>query len=107
MKIALEKIDNPTRTKVTRYLHAYSHNEEGDISAPIAPGEAATILRAVFQLMRALDEEHVVAMCESFNIDLQALAPDTGAPSRTRAVISRISEFGGLGRDEVLTGFVG
>ena len=106
MKVALENVDNPTRTKVTRYLHAYSHNEEGDIAAPREPGEAATILRAVFQLMRALDDEHVVAMCQSFDIDPQVLAPDTGTPSNARTVMSITSESWGFERDEVLTGFI-
>ena len=66
----LTKIDDQAlRNRVERYLHAYSHNEEGDISAMLDPSEATTIFRSLFVLMKAVDSEHVTAMCQALEID--------------------------------------
>jgi wobble nucleotide-excising tRNase len=74
MKAAISELDEPAvRTHVERYLHAYSHNEEGNVSAMIDPSEATVVLRSLFLLMRANDPKHVAAMCESLEIEEQAL----------------------------------
>lgn len=70
MKAAIGELDDPAvRTHVERYLHAYSHNEEGNVSAMIDPSEATVVLRSLFLLMRANDSEHVSAMCDALEID--------------------------------------
>lgn len=74
MKAAISELDEPSvRTHVERYLHAYSHNEEGNVSAMIDPSEATVVLRSLFLLMKANDPKHVAAMCESLEIDEEAL----------------------------------
>jgi wobble nucleotide-excising tRNase len=74
MKAAISELDEPSvRTHVERYLHAYSHNEEGNVSAMIDPSEATVVLRSLFLLMKANDPKHVAAMCKSLEIDEEAL----------------------------------
>ena len=41
--------DQSIRTHVERYLHAYSHNEEGDISTAVDLSEATAVLRSVLR----------------------------------------------------------
>jgi len=65
--------DGPVRTRVLRYLHSYSHNEDADISRPLEPGEAIAVLQAVFALMQTLDPQHYAAMCEVLGLDASVL----------------------------------
>ncbi|NQX27739.1 AAA family ATPase [Microbacteriaceae bacterium VKM Ac-2854] len=70
MKAAITALDDPNiRTHVERYLHAYSHNEEGNVSAMIDPSEATVVLRSLFLLIRANDPKHLTAMCEALRIE--------------------------------------
>lgn len=70
MKAAIDAVDDANiRTHVERYLHAYSHNEEGNVSAMIDPSEATVVLRSLFLLIRANDPKHLSAMCEALGID--------------------------------------
>lgn len=72
--------DQAIRTHVERYLHAYSHNEEGDISRPVDPTEATTVLRSLFQMIRVVDEGHFDAMCKALLIDgTLLLTPPAGS----------------------------
>ena len=74
MKAAIEELDDPAiRTHVERYLHAYSHNEEGNVSAMLDPSEATVVLRSLFLLIRANDSKHLSAMCEALGINETAL----------------------------------
>lgn len=75
LRRALQKVPGsaPYRTRVERYLHAYSHDEQGDISDPLLPGEAPSVIASVFELIRELDPEHFSAMCESLQIDTTSL----------------------------------
>ncbi|MHA7191949.1 AAA family ATPase [Arthrobacter sp. MDT2-16] len=74
MKAAMEALDDPAvRTHVERYLHTYSHNEEGNVSAMLDPSEASMVLRSLFLLIRANDSEHLSAMCQALEIDEGAL----------------------------------
>lgn len=74
MKAAISELNEPSvRTHVERYLHAYSHNEEGNVSAMIDPTEATVVLRSLFLLMKANDPKHVAAMCESLEINEEVL----------------------------------
>lgn len=73
--------DQSIRTHVERYLHAYSHNEEGNISTPVDPSEATVVLRSLFQMMRVVDEGHFDSMCKALLIDSALLlAPPVGSP---------------------------
>jgi wobble nucleotide-excising tRNase len=61
--------DAAVRNQVERYLHAYSHNEEGNISAVVDPSEATVVLRSLFEMMKAVDDSHFSAMCKALLID--------------------------------------
>lgn len=79
MRLALGKVtDQSIRVHVERYLHAYSHNGEGDISAVVDPSEATAVLRSLFQMMKSVDEEHFTSMCEALEIDAEALVIEPG-----------------------------
>jgi wobble nucleotide-excising tRNase len=70
MRAALADIkDAATRTHIERYLHAYSHNEEGDISSMLDPSEVRPVIQSLFEMIRTLDEGHFEAMCASLEID--------------------------------------
>lgn len=70
MYAALKSVqDRTTRNQVERYLHSYSHNEEGDISAAVDPSEATVVLRAIFEMMQVVDPDHFSAMCKALLID--------------------------------------
>jgi len=70
MREAIKAVDDATiRVHVERYLHAYSHNEEGNVSAMIDPSEATAVLRSLFLLIRANDPQHLSAMCAALGIN--------------------------------------
>jgi len=70
MRAALSGVrDQSTRTHVERYLHAYSHNEEGNVSAMLDPSEATVVLRSLFHLMKEVDDVHFSSMCRALLID--------------------------------------
>ena len=52
-------LDASVRTRVERYLHAYSHFDGGDIAQPLKLTEATTVLRSLFELMHHVDPGHV------------------------------------------------
>jgi hypothetical protein len=56
-----------------RFLHAYSHNEEADVSKPAGRPEAVAMLDVVFEFMRSIDSQHVEDMCRAVDIDPAAL----------------------------------
>ena len=74
-------LDGGVRTRVERYLHAYSHFDGGDISQPLKLTEATTVLRSLFQLMHHVDPEHVSAMCAALAIDERELLGDSASVS--------------------------
>ncbi len=70
MREAIKVVDDATiRVHVERYLHAYSHNEEGNVSAMSDPSEATAVLRSLFLLIRANDPQHLSAMCAALGIN--------------------------------------
>ncbi len=88
MKDALGEIaDQSIRIHVERYLHAYSHNEEGNVSSVVDPSEATVVLRSLFEMMKIVDPNHLSAMCEALSIDeselldLPAMTAPTASPS--------------------------
>jgi hypothetical protein len=66
-------LDDSVRTHVERYLHAYSHLEEADISRSLDPGESMAVLRSLFRFMYHVDPKHVSSMCTALDIKEQAL----------------------------------
>jgi hypothetical protein len=70
MREAIKVVDDATiRVHVERYLRAYSHNEEGNVSAMSDPSEATAVLRSLFLLIRANDPQHLSAMCAALGIN--------------------------------------
>ena len=74
--VALEEVmdgvndlDSSVRTRVEKYLHAYSHFDGGNISQPLRLNEATTVLRSLFQLMDRVDHDHVSSMCKALDIE--------------------------------------
>jgi wobble nucleotide-excising tRNase len=70
-----------TRTRMSNFLNAYSHNEEGNIGKSVPRPESVTILSAVFELIRELDRDHYGRMCAS--LDVHPLLVDVLPPSDT------------------------
>lgn len=80
LRVATDALElGPTRTRVIRYLHAYSHNEEPDIGRPLQPSEAVPVIQAVFQLMSLLDSAHFMSMCAVLELDEALLTGDAHA----------------------------
>ena len=74
MREALDAIeDGPVRTRIVRYVHAYSHNEDADIGRPLEPGEATPVLQSIFELMHSLDPNHYASMCETLELSPEVL----------------------------------
>ena len=80
-------LDDSVRTRIERYLHTYSHMEEADITRPLDPSEATTVLQSLFQLMNHVDPEHFKSMCKALGFEesdmktLLASSPDPIQPS--------------------------
>jgi len=82
LRVAIDALElGPARTRVVRYLHAYSHNEEPDIGRPLQPSEAVPVIQAVFELMRLLDADHYTSMCAVLELDDALLTGDARALS--------------------------
>lgn len=90
MRAALERnpgLDDSIRIHVERYLHAYSHLEDGDILHPLAPGESTVVLRSLFQFMDHVDHGHVSSMCTALGLDYDRLMKAPTLPA-SRSVSS-------------------
>lgn len=74
------RLDDSVKTRVERYLHAYSHSEEADITRPLDPTEATTVLRSLFQLMNHVDPGHFTSMCKALGFDVKALLTSSPGP---------------------------
>jgi wobble nucleotide-excising tRNase len=74
METAIGSIDESvTRTRLVTFLHQYSHNEEGDISKPVARPESISILASVFELIRHVDRQHYEKMCLALDVQPELL----------------------------------
>jgi len=62
------------RTRILRFLQAYSHNQEANTTIPVSRPESVEILNAVLEFMRAVDSQHFESMCEAVGIDKAGLA---------------------------------
>ncbi|MFD1210648.1 AAA family ATPase [Arthrobacter sp. GCM10027362] len=80
MRTALSVLEaDPLRVWVERYLHAYSHNEEGDISKPLDVTEVSAVVASLFYLMDRIDTKHYIAMCRSLGLDREAILAVAGS----------------------------
>jgi wobble nucleotide-excising tRNase len=82
MRRALEFVSEPTKQRVTRFLHNHSHNEDADLSRSVQSGEALSVLMSVFELIKEVDQKHYDEMCSSLGLDGSAL----GSPSTSAAL---------------------
>jgi wobble nucleotide-excising tRNase len=74
MREALDAVEEgPIRTRIVRYVHAYSHNEDADIGRPLEPNEATPVLQSIFELMHSLDSHHFASMCETLELSPETL----------------------------------
>jgi len=73
MKASDGVLPEATRARVLRFVHAYSHNPEADITVSIARPESVAMLTIVLQFMRSVDPEHFAAMCEAVHVDASFL----------------------------------
>lgn len=63
------KADAATQQRIVRFLHQYSHNGEADTSRGVPRPEAVTVLTAAFDLMKAIDADHLSSMCAALDVD--------------------------------------
>lgn len=61
------------RLRLTRFAHAYSHEENPDTTAVIDPGEIGPALASVFEFIAAIDREHFDGLCRVMDVDPAAL----------------------------------
>lgn len=80
-EIKPEVVAKEVRTRVLRFVHMYSHNEEADISKPIGRPETLENVRSVLDFMKAIDKEHFEGMCAALDLSYEP----SGATSVTAA----------------------
>jgi wobble nucleotide-excising tRNase len=61
-------VDGEVRTRVLRFVHTYSHNEEASVSEPFGRPETLVNIAAVLQFMRSLDPDHFEKMCIALEV---------------------------------------
>lgn len=52
------------RTRLTRYAHAYSHDESPETDKPVEPDEVRTAIESTFEFMNAIDPDHFAGLCK-------------------------------------------
>lgn len=70
---AMGDMDEALRLRMIKFLHRFSHNEQGDIDAHIRPEEALPVLASVFSLINSRDEQHFDETCASLELDASLL----------------------------------
>jgi hypothetical protein len=73
------ELNNPaTRHRIERLLHAGSHQDGQDFTAPVDGGwETTSVLHALFALIKAADATHFEDMCTHLELDPAKLLPPT------------------------------
>ncbi len=72
------ELNNPaTRHRMERLLHAGSHQDGQDFTAPINGWETTSVLHALFALINAVDAKHFEDMCTHLALDPAKLLPPT------------------------------
>lgn len=67
------------RQQLTRYSHAYSHNQTPETDETINPDEIKSAISSVFVFMNQLDPAHFRGLCIATDIDPAALLPEVPA----------------------------
>jgi wobble nucleotide-excising tRNase len=62
-------VSKAARTRILRFLHAYSHNQEANITAPVARPESVEIVSSVMEFMNKVDHSHFNSMCIAVGVD--------------------------------------
>lgn len=65
--------EDALRLRLTRYAHAYSHNETPDVNEVVNPDEVKTAMAAVFTFMDTLDRGHFRGICEAAGLTPEKL----------------------------------
>jgi wobble nucleotide-excising tRNase len=68
------------RTRLTRYAHAFSHDESPETGRTVEPDEIAGAMLATFEFMQALDPPHFAGLCEVIDQDPAELLPNPPGP---------------------------
>lgn len=63
------------RLRLTRYAHAYSHEEDPSTDKTTSPDEIATAILSVFEFMNQLDGQHFEGLCRAAGFDPKDLLP--------------------------------
>ncbi|RMB77644.1 hypothetical protein AYK61_15360 [Rhodococcus sp. SBT000017] len=66
---------NALRLRLTRYVHAHSHEEDPSTDRTVSPDEVETAIRAAFEFMYTIDGAHFSGLCKSANLDSSVLLP--------------------------------
>lgn len=66
---AMDGVDEAVRIRMIKFLHRFSHNEQGDVDASIRPEESLPVLASVFSLIHSRDKEHFDETCTSLGLD--------------------------------------
>jgi hypothetical protein len=61
------------RQHLTRFTHAYSHDDSPDTTSAVSPEEVETAMRSVFIFMDALDPTHFAGLCSIADVDRSEL----------------------------------
>lgn len=64
-----ERIGGAHGHSVVRYLHQQSHYDQVDLEKGVQVDTAVDTLTSVFAFMRAVDQDHVAAMCAALELD--------------------------------------
>ena len=65
LRASPDAVDSDIRTRVLRFVHAYSHSEEAEIARPVSRPETLANVRAVLDFMQAIDKDHFDGMCQA------------------------------------------
>jgi wobble nucleotide-excising tRNase len=67
-------VSRAVRTRILRFVQAYSHNQEANTTVPVGRPEAVEILNAVLEFMKEVDPQHFDGMCEAVGVEKARLA---------------------------------
>lgn len=76
-----QRVTDPLRQRITRFVHRQSHNEEANIDRALGIGESVTVLRSVFEFIKAVDEVHFNEMCEALELSPSVVLVRTPSPA--------------------------
>jgi hypothetical protein len=69
MEIGDDSVSEAMRSRVLRFVHAYSHNESADTTASSARPKSIEMLGIVLEFIKTVDPLHFEAMCRAVHVD--------------------------------------